>query len=28
MDKDAVHIYTIEYCSAIEKKKIMPLAAT
>ena len=23
-----LYIYTIEYCSALEKKKIMPLAAT
>ena len=29
MDKeDAVHIYTVEYYSAIKKNKIMPLAAT
>ena len=28
MDKDVVHIYTIEYCSATEKNKITPFAAT
>ena len=29
MDKeDVVHIYTMEYYSAIKKNKIMPLAAT
>ena len=28
LDKKKVHIYTMEYCSAIENNKIMPFAAT
>ena len=28
MDKEDVYIYTMEYYSAIEKKHIMPFAAT
>ena len=28
MDKDVVHIYTLEYCSAIRKSEIMPFAVT
>ena len=28
MDKEKVHIYTVEYYSGIEENKITPLAAT
>ena len=26
--EDVIHIYTMEYCSAIKKNKIMPFAAS
>ena len=28
MDKDVVHIYTMEYYSAIKKNEVMPFAVT
>lgn len=28
MEKDVVYKYTTEYCSALKKKEILPLAAT